>query len=221
MFTMLVGEIDAVPGLGANAQDHKISTRFFSFVGPLVPFQSMCVTHEHFESHGRSSTHSYSGEDVRLNFASIALGFLRVWLGIAIFALPFVIYWGKSVEGFMFIPSGYALVALVLVLVLPGQLTRGRKKKLAVLRRVVGLGCDPAFRYPYRRDEAAEALVARLAETGLPSAAQVALDRVPSLNTDELELVFATAWYQSASKKPEWKPVLDAAWARLGATKAA
>ncbi len=77
MFTMLIGEIDAVPGHAGDLQEHKISTRFFSFIGPLIPFESLCVTFEHFEQHGRSSTHSYSGEKVRLNVWSILLG--RNW----------------------------------------------------------------------------------------------------------------------------------------------
>src|SRR4051812_30145899 len=91
VFTMLIGEVDAVPGVGADLQEHKISTRFFSFVGPLIPFESMCVTFEHFEQHGRSSTHSYSGEKVPLHVWSILLGYLRVWLSIGVLALPFVL----------------------------------------------------------------------------------------------------------------------------------
>lgn len=214
---MLVGEIDAVPGVGADAQSHKIATRFVGFVGPLFPFQTMCVTYEHFETYGRRSTHSYSGETVRLNLISILLGYLRVWLAIAIFALPFVLYWGKSVQGYMFIPSGYALLALIAVLVVPGLITRTRKKKLAVLRRVAGLGCDPKYRYEFNRHETRDGLMARLGESGLPTSAQVAGDRVPSMNKDELELVFAAAWYQRASGAADWAPVMDAAWARLSA----
>jgi hypothetical protein len=220
MFTMLVGEIDNVPGLGADAQAHKIATRFVSFIGPLFPFQTMCVTYEHFETHGRSSTHSYSGETVRLSLISILLGYLRVWLAIAIFALPFVLYWGKSVERYMFIPSGYALLALVAVLVLPGLLTRTRRKKLAVLRRVAGLGCDPKARYDFNRNETRDTLMAKLAEFGMPTNAQVAADRVSSMNKEELELTFAAAWYQRASGAADWAPVMDAAWAKLSATPA-
>lgn len=214
MFTMLIGEIDTVPGVG-GAQPHKVATRFVSFVGPLIPFQSMCVTHEHFESHGRSSTHSYSGENLRLNPLSILLGYLRVWLAIAIFALPFVLYWGKSVEGYMFIPSGYALLGLVAVLVLPGLLSRTRRKKLGVLRRRVGLGCDPKLRYEWQRNEARDELMTKLSEAGLPTTAAVAESRVSSMNADELELIFTAAWYQRASGGADWAPVMDAAWARL------
>lgn len=173
MFKMLVGEIDSVPGHAGDLQSHKIATRFISFIGPLIPFESMCVTYEHFERYGRSTTHSYSGETVRLNPLSILLGYLRVWLGVAVFALPFALYWGQSVKGYMFIPSAWALGALLLVGFGPGHLARGRRKKLAVLRRVVGLGCDPAFRYPYARGEAKDSLVARLAEANLPTSAQV------------------------------------------------
>ncbi|MFT3712825.1 MAG: hypothetical protein QM817_34670 [Archangium sp.] len=219
MFTMLIGEVDNVPGT-AGAQDHKISTRFFSLVGPLIPFQSMCVTYEHFESHGRSSTHSYSGEQVKLNLISVLLGYLRVWLAFAIFALPFVLYWGKSVESYMFIPSGYALVALIAVLVLPSLLTRTRRKKLTVLRRVAGLGCDPKLRYDFNRDETRDGLMVKLGESGMPTNAQVAMDRVTSMNQGELELTFAAAWYQRASGAKDWAPVMDAAWSKLSATAA-
>lgn len=214
MFTMLIGEVDAVPGAGGELQEHKISTRFFSFVGPLIPFESMCVTYEHFEQHGRSSTHSYSGEKVRLNWLSILLGYLRVWLSIGVLALPFVLYWGKSVEGYMFVPSGYSLLGAVVVMVVPGLVTRGRRKRLAVLRRVVGLGCDPAFRYEWRREEAAGELMTRLGERQLPSSPETLMDRLSSMDTESVELVFATAWYQSV-KDSRWKALREAAWGKL------
>lgn len=216
---MLLGEVDTVPGQG-DAQAHKVATRFVSFIGPLIPFQSMCVTWEHFESYGRSSTHSYQGEQVRLNLLSVLLGYLRVWLGVAVFALPFVLYWGQSVKGYMFIPSLYAALGLVAVLVLPGLLARGRRKKLAVLRRTTGLGCDPALRYEFNRNETRDTLLQKLADTGLPTSPQVLLDRVPSLQPLELELAFATAWYQRASGAREWAPLMDAAWQKLAASPA-
>lgn len=215
MFTMLIGEVDAVPGGGGDLQSHKISTRFFSFIGPLLPFESMCVTYEHFEQHGRSSTHSYSGEKVKLNWLSIVLGYLRVWLSIGVFALPFVLYWGRSVEGYMFVPSGYSLVAAVVVMVVPGLLSRGRRKRLAVLRRVMGLGCDPKFRYEWRREEAAGELMTRLGERQLPSSPETLMDRLSSMDTESVELVFATAWYQSV-KDSKWTALREAAWAKLG-----
>jgi len=215
VFTMLIGEVDAVPGGGGDLQSRKISTRFFSFIGPLIPFESMCVTYEHFEQHGRSSTHSYSGEKVKLNWLSIVLGYLRVWLSIGVFALPFVLYWGKSVEGYMFVPSGYSLVGAVGVMVVPGLLSRGRRKRLAVLRRVMGLGCDPKFRYEWRREEAAGELMTRLGERQLPSSPETLMDRLSSMDTESVELVFATAWYQSV-KESKWTALREAAWAKLG-----
>jgi hypothetical protein len=214
VFTMLIGEVDAVPGEGGDLQDHKISTRFFSFVGPLVPFQSMCVTYEDFQHHGRSSTHSYSGETVRLNVWSIVLGYSRVWLSFGVLALPFILYWGKSLEGYMFWPSLYSLVGAIAALVVPGLLGRGKRKRLSVLRRVVGLGCDPSYRYKWRRDEATGELMTRLGEAGLPSSPETLLDRVSSLTKEQLELVFATAWYQSVDDS-KWKSVREAAWSRL------
>ena len=114
----------------------------------------------------------------------------------------------------MFVPSAYSLVGAIVVLVVPGLVTRGRKKRLGVIRRVVGLGCDPAFRYKWRREEATGELMARVSEAGLPSSPETLLDRVSSLSTEQLELVFATAWYQSVSYS-KWKGVREAAWARL------
>lgn len=113
MFTMLIGEVDEVPGTGGEVQSHKISTRFVSFVGP---FESLCVTFENFEHlGGRTTRHSWSGEKVRLNVWSILLGYLRVWLAIGILVLPFALYWGQRVEGYMFVPSGYSLIGLGLL----------------------------------------------------------------------------------------------------------
>lgn len=212
MFTLMVGELDHVPGGPGDVQPHKISTRFFGLVGPLIPFESLCVTYETYEQVGaRGTRHTWAGEQVRLNAWSILLGYLRVWLAVAIFALPFVLYWGKSVHGYMFVPSGYALLALVLVLVVPGLVTRGRTRRLAVLRRVTGLGCDPRFRFAWRRDEACGELMQRVADSQLPSSAEALMDRVPSMNREQLELVFAAAWYQSGN----WRALREAAWARL------
>lgn len=219
MFTMLVGEIDAVPGNGPDAQSHKVATRFFSFMGPLVPFESLCVTQEHFESHGNRTSHSYSGEPVRFSPLSILLGYARVWLGWLVVALPFILYWGKSVEAAMFVPSGYALVAWIAVLVVPGLLERGRRKKLAVVRRVVGLGCDPKRRHQFRREETADQLVQQLSDQGLPTDAQTLEGRISSMSMTQLELTFVTAWYQQACSKPEWTAPLNAAWARLDLSK--
>lgn len=136
MFTMMIGEIDAVPGTAGDLQTHQISTRFLAFIGPFIPFETLCVTSESFEHlGGRTTRHSWAGEKVRLNPWSILLGYLRVWLSIGIFALPFVLFWGQSVHAAQFVPSGYALLALIVVMVVPGLLTRTRRKKLTVLRR--------------------------------------------------------------------------------------
>ncbi|MFO0595944.1 MAG: hypothetical protein U0228_11580 [Myxococcaceae bacterium] len=214
MFTMLIGEVDSVPGQG-TAQSHKISTRFFAFVGPLIPFESLCVTQENFERYGNRTTHSYSGEAVRFSPLSILLGYLRVWLGILVFALPFILYWGQLVRAEMFIPSAYALAAWIAVLVVPGLLERGKRKKLAVVRRVVGLGCDPKLRHQFRREETAGELMQQLSVVNLPTDAQALEARVSSMPKDQLELAFVTAWYQRACGKPEWAAPMNAAWAKL------
>ena len=210
MFTMLIGEVDHVPGTATDLQAHKISTRFFAFVGPLIPFESLCVTYENIEHlGGRTTRHSWSGERVKLNPWSILLGYLRVWLSIGVLVLPFALYWGQRVEGYMFVPSGYSLLGAIVVMVVPGLVTKGKSRRLAVLRRVIGLGCDPAYRYAWRREEATGVLMAQLAEKQLPSSPEALIDRVSSMDRAQLELVFTTAWYQG------WKALREAAWARL------
>ena len=94
-------------------------------------------------------------------------------------------------------------------LVVPGLVTKGKSRRLAVLRRVIGLGCDPAYRYAWRREEATGVLMAQLAEKQLPSSPEALIDRVSSMDRAQLELVFTTAWYQG------WKALREAAWARL------
>jgi hypothetical protein len=212
VFTLLIGEVDHVPGTVTDLQAHKISTRFFSFIGPLIPFESLCVTYENVEHlGGRTTRHSYSGERVPLNLWSILLGYLRVWPWIAVLVLPFALYWGKRVEGYMFVPSGYALIAAIVVAVVPGLVTKGRSRRLAVLRRVIGLGCDPAYRYAWRKEEATGVLMAQLGERQLPSSPEALSERVSSMDKAQLELVFTTAWYQGK----QWNALREAAWAKL------
>ncbi len=135
-------------------------------------------------------------------------------LAIAIFALPFVLYWGRRVEAAMFAPSAYAVVALVVVTVVPGFITRGRRKRLGVVRKVVGLGCDPAFRYQWRRAETVGVLMGQVGALGLPSSLETLVDRVSSMDQVQLELVFATAWYQSVSDS-KWMALRESTRARL------
>lgn len=213
MFTMLVGEIDRVPGEGGQ-QDHKVATRFVSFVGPLIPFRSMCVTYEDFSRHGGTSTHSYGGEDVKLSLASIALGYVRVWSWVAAFVLPFALYWGKSVNASQFIPSAWAAGVGIASLVLPSLFTRGRVKRLRVVRRVTGLGCDPARRTDWHRNETLESLTAQLAEQRLPTSPEALLDRASSLSPQQAALVFTWAWYRGDGA------LREAAWQRCAQTAA-
>lgn len=196
---MLLGEIDTVPG----EQPHYVATRYFAFVGPLIPFKTMCVTHESFERHGNRSTHSYSGEDLKLSFASIALGYVRVWSWILVFALPFILHWGESVHAEQFISSAVAAVVGIASLLLPKLFTRERTKRLTVLRRVTGLGCDPSRRHEWARNEALESLTARLGETSTSSEA------LKNLSVEQAELVFAWAWYRGDEK------LREAAWQTL------
>ncbi|MGV3624790.1 MAG: hypothetical protein ACO1OB_28480 [Archangium sp.] len=206
MFTMLLGATDVVPGEGGQ-EDHKICTRFFAFVGPLVPFRTMCITREDFEHHGNASTHSYSGEDVKLSFVSIVLGYVRVWSWIMVLALPFILHWGENLTSASLVPSGYALGVAIAALVLPGLFTRGRVKRLTVERRITGLGCDPSRRYDWARNETLERLTAALAELSLPTSPDALLDRVSSLNADQAALIFTWAWYRGdeALREAAWQ----------------
>lgn len=210
MFTMLVGAVDVVPGEGGQ-QDHKVATRFIAFVGPLIPFRAMCVTSEDFQRHGNTSTHSYSGEDVKFSLASIALGYVRVWSWILAFALPFILYWKQSVHAYMLIPSAYAAGVGIAAAVLPWLLTRGRVKRLKVVRRVTGLGCDPSRRTEWNRTEAIEWMTTRLTDLALPTSPEVLKDRVSSFTPEQAALVFTWAWYRGD------EALREAAWQKCAA----
>lgn len=205
MFTMLLGSIDVVPGTNGQ-DDHKVATRFFAFVGPLVPFRAMCITHESFERYGNTSTHSYSGEDVKLSLASILLGYVRVWSWILVFVLPIALNWHQLFRVEMLISSAWAAAAGIASLVLPGLFTRGRVKRLQVVRRITGLGCDPSRRTEWNRNETLERLTNTLAELALPTSPEVLRDRVSSLTSDQAALVFTWAWYRGD------RDLREAAW---------
>jgi hypothetical protein len=214
---MLLGEIDEVPGRPGE-QHHKIATRFFAAV---VPVGSMCVVSESFElRHGGAvSEHAWRGEPVRFNVASVLLGLSRFWTGIAVFALPFVLFYGQTPKREHFIPSAIAFFAWVLLLVVPGMLTKERRRRLRVLRSVVDLGCDPAFREARTRARTSEQLTDLLRDMALPVEPSALAARVGTMRRDDLEVVFAAAWYRSVDEHA-WRELREVAWRRLDPVRA-
>lgn len=206
MFRMMLGRIHELDG-------HFVGTEFFAFVGPLIPLRSMYVTNEQFERRGNVSIHRWQGVDVPLHPGSIVLGYLRVWLPILAFAMPFILMWGEPVEldRQEYLVSVALFVAWIFLLVVPGRLSRRAKEEATILRAVTGIGLAPKrldrFELETRTDRLAERLAAEGVSATDPKDARAALDAAPR---DVRALLFVYARYASRGE-PAWSEVATAA----------
>jgi hypothetical protein len=206
MFTLLLGQIEAV-------DDMHVSTRFFSFIGPIFPLGTMYVTNESFERRGNRSVHNYSGRPLPLSVKSVILGYLRAWTFIAAIAWPFVSMWGQRVEWRDEYYVSIALLAIWLFLIIvPGRLSEEQRQQLRVLEQFAGMAIHPARLASFDRMNRREVMAERLKQAGIsldPAEAQRAAE---TLERSQLGLLYAYARYAEGAA---WQAVADASWKRL------
>jgi len=194
-----------------------ISTEFVIFVGPLLPLRSMYVMHESMSRSPGATHYKTSGISLPLQLSSVLLGYLRVWLAFACVASPFVMFWGESLD---WSRPEWRITALLFscwlaVLLLPGIYFRLGAAKRDVLHEATGLYLDPerfdAMQRASRTDDLADALT----RSGVDLEA-IAPDPnlLGLLAPDTLKRVYAYARYASLADA-QWRPVAEAAWARL------
>jgi len=210
MFTYLVGTTDNVDG-------KYIGTRFFALVGPLLPLSSILVTSESFERSGNRSTHRYEGFPLPLYWKSVLLGYLNVWLPILALAWPFLAHYGERVEFTLrqFGPTLALFAAWIVVLALPGRLSKVQKEQLRAMARYAGLPVDPRRLDRMSREGTREQLAAKLEAAGLPTTPEGCARAVPGASADEAGIFYTFARYAGAPRDLEWRRVADAAWERF------
>ncbi|UQA62709.1 hypothetical protein [Polyangium aurulentum] len=207
MFTMLLGQIEAI-------DDMHVSTRFFSFIGPIFPLGTMFITNERFERRGNRSVHHYDGRPLPLSMKSVILGYLRVWLLIGAVAWPFISMWGESIGGWRneYIVSIALLVIWLFVVIVPGRLSEEQRRQLRVLEQFAGLPINPVRLASFDRENRREVMAGRMKEASLSLDPAEALRGVESVEKSQLGLVYAYARYAGG---PAWGAVADASWKRL------
>jgi hypothetical protein len=207
MFTMLVGSVDRVGKA-------YVATRFFSFIGPLIPQSSMLVLHESFEQHGNRSTHSYGGRPLKLVWKSVLLGYLRVWLLWFVFGWPFISMWGQRVDFSRpeFLVSGAAFLVWLAVVIFPGRLSKQEVAQLTVLGSVTGVPARPEYLDLIDFELKKDVLQTRMKDEGLPLNPGECARAVEKASPDQTALIYAFARY---TKEGEWQNVMDLAWKKL------
>jgi hypothetical protein len=203
MFTLLLGQIEAI-------DDMHVSTRFFSFIGPIFPLGTMFITNERFA--GRA--HHYDGRPLPLSLKSVILGYLRVWCPIGAFAWPFISMYGEPIDGWRteYLVSIALLVIWLFVLIVPGRLSEEQRRQLRVLEQFAGLPINPVRLPSFDREKRRNVMAGRLKEAGLSLDPAEALRGVDSVDRSQLGLVYAYARYAGG---PAWGAVADASWKRL------
>jgi len=204
---MLLGQIEAI-------DDMHVSTRFFSFIGPIFPLGTMFITNERFERRGNRSIHRYDGRPLPLSLKSVLLGYLRVWCLIGAFAWPFISMYGQPINGWRneYLVSIALLVIWLFVLIVPGRLSEEQRRQLRVLEQAAGLPINPARLASFDRENRREVMAERLKEAGLSLDPAEALRGIDSIDRSQLGLVYAHARYAGG---PAWGAVADASWKRL------
>ena len=206
---MMLGRIEEIEG-------RFVGTSFFAFVGPLLPKSSMYVVQESFSRRGNVSTHRWEGIDLPVQPLSAILGYLRVWLMIGVFAAPFILMWGEPVE--LDRPEYLVSVALfvlwLIVLLIPGRLSKTARAQLTLLGEVTGVYLDPKRFDRFQRETRRDDLESRMKVKSLDTTPE-ALSRIAvGLDRDRSSLAYAFARYAGV-EDPAYRPVAEALWERL------
>lgn len=207
---MLIGQIDEVDG-------RHVSTDFAFLGGPLFPKRSWYVTGVSVSPSGNRSTDSWTGRRLPLQWYSVLLGYLRIWSFWLALAMPFILMWGEDVDFSRpeYLVAVGLLVFWLLVLFLPGRLSRKAKAQLRVLARSTQLMLDPKRLPAHDRDFILKDLAKELQLLDVPTdTPAVLLDRLGELEPADQEILYTYARYRSV-KEPAWRNTADTIWQRL------
>jgi hypothetical protein len=208
VFTYLIGRTDAVG-------KQYVGTRFFAFVGPILPLKTMFIVSESFQQSGRSSTHSYQGVGLKLYWKSVLLGYLRVWTPILALAWPFLTMWGQAVRFEWkqeWIVPLVLLAAWIPMLIFPGRLSAAKQAQLKVIAEHAGLAVDPRRLGRFERDNTTEDLAERLKARNLPIDPQGTRRAAAGASREDVGLMYAHARYVGDE---EWRNVAEELWVKL------
>lgn len=206
---LVAGRIHAIDGA-------CVATHYLALFGfPLFPQRSLYLEHE-VQEHRRQMSHT--GQPLRLVWASVVLGYLRVWLGWAAFTSPFWLMWGERVDFSRpeWWVTGALFVLWLLVLFVPGRLSAKRKSELRLLGASTGIAVEPRHLGSFDLEGRFEDLVSALEHRGL-AAEPSALDRaLATADAHTARLVFAYAKYAAAHQghSPELSTLAERALAR-------
>jgi hypothetical protein len=149
----------------------------------------------------------------------VILGYLRVWLGFATFATPFVLMWGQSVDLSDWTRweclATYAMAFVWALTFVPGRLSAAKKKELAVLGRATGSYLDPRHDGPIGRAGVCAMLEPSIRALGVaqPDAASLRA-AIPKADPILLGKIYAYARY-AAPESADYAPVVTEAWSKL------
>jgi hypothetical protein len=207
----VVGAVDGVKG-------HYVATVFLGLGVPLIPIKSMYVHSMQMTRLPGGTRITYQGRDLPLVWSSVVLGFLRVWLGLATFAMPFVLMWGQSVDFSNWTRweclATYATAILWALTLVPGRLSAEKQKQLVWLGEATGSYFDPRRDGMLGRKGVCAMLEPNL--RGWKVEPDVASLRAAIGRADAklLGQIYAYARY-AAPDEPDYAPVVDEAWARI------
>lgn len=210
-FESVLGTVDEVEG-------HFVATVYLGGI-PLVPVRSMYVHGMDIQRIPGGTSIRYQGRDLPLVWSSVILGYLRVWLALAGFAMPFALMWGQSVDFSNWTRweclATYATFALWGLTFLPGRASAQRKKELIVLGRATGAYFDPLRDHAIGRQGVVALLEPALRAHGIePDAKSLRAAIAKTNDAVLLGKIYAFGRY-AAPESPELAPVVSEAWSKL------
>lgn len=212
MLSYTIGEVDDVDG-------KNIQTRFIAIIGPLIPVGSMYVESQDVQRRGNRTTITTRGIPIKLNWKSVALGYLRVWLILMVFIYPFATHWGESVHFGWESPwlecIGFFALFLVAVIFL-GKLSKEEKAKRRVLGLATGLKIHPRHLIGLTLEMRLDELARRVMALGIPTEEPRAFLAEAEKSHEDLVPAYAFAMYRAA-KDPAWRGAAEAIWPKVAA----
>lgn len=208
----VIGTVDEVDG-------HYVATVFLGPGVPLFPVRSMYVHSMQISRVPGGTSIRYQGRDLPLVWSSVVLGYLRVWLALVAFAMPFVLMWGQSVDFGNWTRweclVTYATALVWLLTFLPGRPSALAKRQLRVLGQATGAYFDPRRDHMLGRKGVCAMLEPSLRALGMePDVASLRSGLGRKADARTLGMIYAFARY-AAPDEPEYRPLVDETWARI------
>jgi len=187
---MIIGRVDEIDG-------HFVGTRFVALTIPTE-----CVYVPSKSSRSKTAGGTRAGVRIQIDWRSVGLAYLRVWLPLVAIAIPVA----EALLDEVHVATVVLSVVMLAISVLAhraGRLSEREKARLRVLGTVTGLRIDPSKLQPSMREVKRASLRELMDKGGIPLAPAEILSVLDDIPMPALPLVYGYACY--AGDDAEWR----------------